>query len=255
VTNIVQGSRNTQNLQASQAFWPFFWYLFAELAYNLREPALLAEWAAHPILNSMHSHSDKQVFAIVLAAGVAARFGSTKQLQEHGGKTLVRRALDLAEALCDERSILVVGHDWPAVHAACQPLAGFLLCNDRPDIGIGRSISQAARSLPPTAKAVLILLADQALITTKHLQSMLDTWSGADDEIVATAFAGTEGPPVLFPRSCFAALTELDGDQGARDLLRDDRFTVKTLTFEEAAIDIDTPRDLSKLGRRSPRLN
>ena len=195
----------------------------------------------------MHSPSNKQVFAIVLAAGTATRFGSTKQLQEHGGKSLVRRALDLAEALCDERSILVVGHDWPAVYAACQPLAGFLLCNDRPDAGIGRSISQAIRSLPPTADAVLILLADQAMISTQHLESILGTWSGADGEIVATAFAGTEGPPVLFTRSCFAALAELDGDQGARELLRDDRFAVKTLTFEEAAVDIDTPRDLLKL--------
>jgi molybdenum cofactor cytidylyltransferase len=198
----------------------------------------------------MHNPSNKQVFAIVLAAGTAARFGSTKQLQEHGGKTLVRRALDLADALCDERSILVVGHDWLAVYAACQPLSGFLLCNDRPDAGIGRSISQAIRSLPPTAKAVLILLADQAMITTEHLESMLATWSGAGDEIVATAFAGTEGPPVLFPRRCFAALAELDGDQGARKLLCDDQFTVTTLTFEEAAIDIDTPGDLSKLGKR-----
>ena len=249
MTNLVQCSRNTQNLQAPQVFWPFFSYLFADLANDVRDPALLAELAAHPILDPMHNPSNKQVFAIVLAAGTAARFGSTKQLQEHGGKSLVRRALDLAEALCDERSILVVGHDWPAVYAACQPLAGFLLCNDRPDAGIGRSISQAIRSLPPTADAALVLLADQAMISTEHLESMLDTWSGTDDEIVATAFAGTKGPPVLFPRSCFAALTELDGDQGARTLLRDDRFTVKTLTFEAAAIDIDTPRDLSKLGK------
>jgi molybdenum cofactor cytidylyltransferase len=195
----------------------------------------------------MSNSSDKQVFAIVLAAGTASRFGSTKQLQVHDGLPLARRAVELAEQLCPARFILVVGHKWPAVYAACQPMSGFLLCNDKPEDGINSSIAQAVRSLPSSADAVVILLADQVLITTDHLRSMLAAWSGADDEIVATAFAGIEGPPVLFPRDCFTRLQELTGDQGARQLLRDEQFTVRTLIFEAAAIDIDTPEDLARL--------
>ncbi|MDH4003964.1 MAG: NTP transferase domain-containing protein, partial [Gammaproteobacteria bacterium] len=88
---------------------------------------------------------------------------------------------------------------------------------------------------------------DQPLITAHHLQALIDTWSGADDEIMATAFAGTTGPPVLFPRGAFEALGELSGDEGAKSVLRDPRFDVRTVPFEDAAVDIDTPTDLEKL--------
>jgi CTP:molybdopterin cytidylyltransferase MocA len=55
------------------------------------------------------------------------------------------------------------------------------------------------------------------------------------------------GPPVLFPRGAFDALGELTGDQGAKSLLQSSRFDVRTIPFEDAAIDIDTPADLDKL--------
>jgi CTP:molybdopterin cytidylyltransferase MocA len=52
---------------------------------------------------------------------------------------------------------------------------------------------------------------------------------------------------VLFPRSAFAALGELSGDQGAKALLQSPGFEVRSIPFEDAAIDIDTPADLQKL--------
>jgi CTP:molybdopterin cytidylyltransferase MocA len=191
--------------------------------------------------------SELPMFAVVLAAGTASRFGATKQLREYHGIPLVRRATDLAFELCGEHSILVVGHDWQAVSTACQPLSGFLVVNDHFGDGLSASISQAIRSLRHAANAVIMLLADQPLITAEHLRAMQDIWTGAPNEIVATAFGDTSGPPVLFPRGCFDDLMRLQGDQGARELLHDDRFVVRTVTFEAASIDIDTPQDLKKL--------
>lgn len=196
----------------------------------------------------MNRISELPIFAVVLAAGAASRFGSTKQLSEFRGVTLVRRATDLAFDVCSENSILVTGHDWRAVSAACQPFRGFLLVNDRFNDGLGTSISQAARSLRYSARALIVILADQPLLTAGHLCSLQDSWSGSENEIVATEFANTVGPPILFPRGCFDDLARLKGDHGARNLLEDDRFVVKTLTFEAASVDIDTPEDLNELG-------
>ncbi len=159
----------------------------------------------------------------------------------------MRRACELAEKVSGADFLLVAGHDWQAVTQACEPLAGFMLRNERPNDGIGKSLSLAARVLPQTADAALVLLADQPLISAAHLRVMLDQWSGAENEIVATAFAATQGPPVLFPRACFPALASLEGDQGARKLLYDDRFDVRSVRFEAAAFDIDTPQDLQQL--------
>jgi molybdenum cofactor cytidylyltransferase len=90
-------------------------------------------------------------------------------------------------------------------------------------------------------------LADQPLVTAEHLRQLIDSWSGLENEIVATAYSGTQGPPVLFPRDTFDALRSLTGDRGARTILDDSRFSLKTVQFEPAAIDIDTPADLASL--------
>jgi len=189
---------------------------------------------------------EKPVIAVVLAAGAASRFGTTKQLARIDDKTLVQHSVELAREVCGDNTILVTGYDSAAV-AAAGMAARFLLVNDRYADGIGSSISAAARATSHAADAILILLADQPLITADHLRALRQNWSGADDEIVATSFADTEGPPVLFPRATFESLTVLSGDKGARSVLHDARFKLKTVEFQEAAVDIDTPEQLQQL--------
>jgi len=185
----------------------------------------------------------------VLAAGSASRFGSTKQLAEIDGVTLVQRASAMATEACGANTALVVGHDWQAVAQACSPMQGFLIVNDNHADGLGASLAQAVQSVRHVAHAIVVLLADQAMIRAQHVQALSDTWSGASDEIVATAYADTIGAPVLFPRTCFDELAALQGDAGGRHLLKDSRFVVKTVIFEPAAVDIDTLDDLRRASR------
>lgn len=187
------------------------------------------------------------VFAAVLAAGGSQRFGRSKLLEVVSGKPLVRRAAELAHAVCGERSILVTGYERPAVTAAAGDAIRFLAVNERFEEGIGGSIALAARAVAHPADALLLLFADQPLITAAHLRALVAAWGGADRQIIATAFSATVGPPVLFPRGAFAALASLTGDTGAKRLLRDPQFDVGTVAFEDAAIDIDTPADLARL--------
>ena len=187
------------------------------------------------------------VFAVVLAAGGSKRFGRSKLLEPVQGEPLVRRASNLAREVCGDCSLLVAGHDRAAVTAAAGDVAQYMIVNDRYEQGIGGSIALAARAVSHAADAMLLLFADQPLVTPQHLRALLAAWGGADKEIVATAFSGIVGPPVLFPRGTFTALGELSGDTGAKSILRDSRFDVRTVAFEDAAIDIDTPADLEKL--------
>jgi CTP:molybdopterin cytidylyltransferase MocA len=190
--------------------------------------------------------NEKWVMAVVLAAGGASRFGTTKQLARINDKTLVQHSIELAREVCGSYTILVTGHDSAAV-AAAGISAQFLIVNDRYTDGIGSSISAAVRSISHAADAIVILLADQPLITADHLRAIRDAWSGADDEIVATSFADTEGPPVLLPRATFESLTLLSGDKGARSILHDPGYKLKTVEFQNAAVDIDTPEQLRQL--------
>ena len=187
------------------------------------------------------------MFAAVLAAGRSERFGRNKQLEVFGGKSLVRHAAELAREACGDRSILVSGHQCAAVARAARDAPQFLLVNERHNDGLGGSIALAAAAVSHVADALLLLLADQPSITAQHLRALIDGWSGADNEIMATAFWGTGGPPVLFPRGAFGALRKLTGDTGAKSLLDNPEFDVTTIPFEGAAIDIDTPADLARI--------
>ena len=155
--------------------------------------------------------------------------------------------MSLAEDSCGTRTVLVVGHDWEKVLAACGPLQGFFVRNDDYASGIASSIARGVSAIAHCADAVLLLLADQPLITTEHLRSMIEEWLRSPDRIVISEYAGVQGPPVVFPAACFDDLCKLRGDQGARSLVDSGKYEVKGLRFDAAAVDVDTPEDLTKI--------
>jgi molybdenum cofactor cytidylyltransferase len=177
--------------------------------------------------------ADPTLFAIVLAAGESRRFGSTKQLAVHDGRALVAHAMSRAESICGRNSLLVTGNAWREVAAACEPLQGFLVVNTEYRDGL--------------AAAVLLLLADQPLVTDLHLQMLVEKWRRSPDSIVASTYAESFGPPVIFPADLFVELVSLDGDRGAKPVI--DANIERTIFVEcaEAAFDVDRPEDLREL--------
>lgn len=180
----------------------------------------------------------------MLAAGAATRFGANKQLADYQGQPLVRRAVQSASAACGERTVLVLGHEWQAVYEACKPLPGALVLNNEHTRGIGTSIASGVAAIRHAADAVLVVLADQPLVTAGHLKDLQTTWSRGDSDIVASTYAGAVGVPALFSTRCFDQLCSLDGDTGAQSLLHDSRYALQTVEFADAALDVDTPADL-----------
>ena len=185
--------------------------------------------------------------ACVLAAGTSTRFGSTKLVRHMRGKPLLQHALLAAQGACKGSVTLVVGHDDEAVAQASAGLSNNVVVNRDYKRGIGTSISTGIHACRDGADAILIMLADQPLVTAAHLSQLIDHWSGADDQIIASAFEGVVGPPILFPKKSFDALCELNGDTGARKILSNDKFRVRSIDFPPAGTDVDTPEDLQKL--------
>ncbi len=195
---------------------------------------------------------EPRLFALVLAAGLSERFGAVKQLARYRGQPLAARALRIAESVCGNRTVLVTGHHGAAVHAACAPIAGFLVHNSDYRQGLASSIAHGVAALRHAADGVLLLLADQPLIDQQHLTRLAERWSAAPERIVATAYAGKSGVPVIFPQRLFDDLCNLTGDTGAQPLLRRCGSDVVTVHCEAAATDIDRPEDLAKLSTEAP---
>jgi molybdenum cofactor cytidylyltransferase len=189
--------------------------------------------------------SKRAIFAIVLAAGASTRFGRTKQLEQFEGLPLAAGAVRKAESVCGARTILVTGKDWKEVASACEPLAGFFVINNDYERGLASSIACGVRAVAESADAILLMLADQPLITTEHLENLVNSWAESPQSIVASAFEDTLGPPIVFPKADFDALLELNGDRGARPVIDANRDRVQAIACEEAAFDIDRPEDLA----------
>ena len=187
------------------------------------------------------------VYALVLAAGLSRRYGRSKLLEELSGTPLLRHALSAAQAACPGKVVLVTGHASEDIVNAASGLADEIVLNREYRNGIGSSIAKSVSHLTEDAAAVIIMLADQPLVTAAHIGQIIEKWGNDPDAIVATRFSGLDGPPVLFGERYFGELSELTGDAGAKQVLRAHPNAVRTVGFEQAAIDIDTPDDLKAL--------
>ena len=189
----------------------------------------------------------QRVFVLVMAAGAARRFGRPKQLATYRGKTLIRRAVATAERVAGPRTLLVLGHAWQECLAACLPLAGYFVINDRYTRGLSASIAAGIAAAGSAADAVLITFCDQPRVAARDLSRLIEAWDGDPKRIVCSTHGDYRGPPVLFPARYFAELSNASGDAGGRTLIAKHREHVLTVNCENASTDVDTPEDLAAL--------
>ena len=195
--------------------------------------------------------STPRIRACVLAAGLSSRFGATKLVHKVRGQPLVQHALEAAQETCHGQVTLVVGHDAEAIQTAAGGLFDSVVTNDQYQDGIGSSIATGIRACRNGADAILVILGDQPLVTGEHLANIIAAWTGNESEIIATLFDDISCPPILFPRGAFDALSALSGDLGAREVLKNNKFDIRTVEFPPAQYDVDTPEDLQRIDRDS----
>ncbi len=108
------------------------------------------------------------------------------------------------------------------------------------------SIRCAVRCAQPDAAALLFIAGDQAALSREGVEALIGLWRGNPDTIVAAAYDGQRGIPAIFPRRFWRALANLEGDKGAKSLLRDNPADVVAHPMPEAGVDIDTRDDLAR---------
>jgi len=131
----------------------------------------------------------------------------------------------------------------------CIRERGYLVVNPDFATGLAGSIAAGVAAVATVASGVLLLMADQPLIAPEQLRGMVEAWSRNPHGIVASEYAGIEGPPVIFPADLFPELLALRGDSGARSVLRAHPGSITRFSCPAAASDIDTPADLAAIDR------
>lgn len=188
--------------------------------------------------------------AIILAAGEARRMGHVKQLLPFGSGTLLTRAIDTAIDAGLAPVIVVVGANAEVVQSTIAAKHVEIVRNTLWQTGMGSSIAAGVRrhqELEADSGALAVLLADQPLVTSDHLRRMRRLLLDSGASTVAAEYNGTVGVPAFFRRQLLPRLAALSGEGGAKPLLRDSATV--PFPLPEAAIDIDTPEDFSRVSR------
>jgi molybdenum cofactor cytidylyltransferase len=186
----------------------------------------------------------EQTALILLAAGRSRRFNDGDKLAERFlDKPLAYHVVTTLENVSFKARIAVVS-DTTLDFAA---LGYTVVENPDPSLGQSRSLCVGvAAAKEAGAEAVLVALADMPRVTAAHIYRMFDAADGAAT-IVASSDGVQPGPPALFGAGLFDELLGLDGDQGARDLIRRGHHVVAS---PKELVDIDTQEDLADLRRR-----
>ena len=187
------------------------------------------------------------ISAIVLAAGVATRFGRTKQLVELRGKPLAQHVIDAATDGGVDEIVVVLGHDAERVSSALRlPGAARTVVNPAHPSGIASSLTVGLRALDARSEAAIVLLADQPGITKEHVSALAREFRGTGPPVVRTRFRDAPGP-ALIAREVWPEIEALEGDAGARAIFDAEPDRVRWVTFDEdAPRDVDVPEDLDR---------
>ncbi len=184
---------------------------------------------------------------ILLAAGRGRRFDPSgnrnKLLQPLAGgePVVVASARALLAVLPKVIAVVRPGDD--GVAQALRALGcDVTVCPDADD-GMALSLVHAVRHSLPEAQAWLIALGDMPRVREDTIRALSDAVAGGA-AIAAPVSGGRRGNPVAFGAACLPALLALEGDEGARRILK--LHPVAELEVDDPGIfqDIDQPADL-----------
>ncbi|EAY25517.1 nucleotidyltransferase family protein [Microscilla marina] len=193
-----------------------------------------------------------QLDIMILAAGKASRMGQAKQLLKLQGQSLLEICLAKATTLPTASVVVVLG----AYLAQTQPLVSTFgkgvhaVVNKDWESGMGSSIATGMNKIleiNPSAKATMVLLADQPLVSAEKLHEMLDLYQQKAPPIITSAYSGTFGVPAIFERAMFKHLLQLKGKTGAKKVMKQHLDQLTYFDLPMAAFDADTPKDFEQI--------
>ncbi len=183
---------------------------------------------------------------ILLAAGSSSRMGQSKQLLEIGGEQLLLKSTQVALQSIAEKVIVVLGANESDHRKVIEQLSCEIIVNKDWQLGMGSSLKKGLAELlliAPKLEAVLVMVCDQPLLTTEHLNAIIKKFELTKGHIVASYYSGSAGVPALFDKSLFEKLLNVEDQAGAKKILIQHKEIVQTIDFAQGAIDLDTPED------------
>lgn len=187
-----------------------------------------------------------RLYALLLAAGEAARLGQLKPLLPWQGGTLVEFQIEQLLAGGVSQVLLVLGHQADRIRAAMGRLPGStVVLNPQYAAGKASSVRAGMDVLPADGDAVMVLAVDQPR-PAALIRRLCQAHASVDALITVPAFGGRHGHPTIFAQPLFPEMRQITEEtQGLRAVRH--RHRGETHVVEAATrlplIDINTPEE------------
>ena len=198
------------------------------------------------------------IAAIILAAGASHRMGSPKALLPYRGSTFLATVLEACRAVGMERRVVALGEDASNIMQEVDLRGVDVVVNPDPDTGPLRSLQLALGCVVNhPVEAVLVWHVDRPHISIGVVEALLEQFRSGGAAIVAPAFSGRRGHPVVFGRAVFEELLGTPIERGARAVVHADPSRVAVVEVADPAVveDVNTPDAYRELLRRAEGLS
>jgi len=183
--------------------------------------------------------SKSMVSAILLAAGESKRMGLPKLLLPFGNSTILEQAVDnLLNSKVDE-VIVVVGHKAQEIIKRLADRPVKIALNPAYHEGMGTSIVRGLSLVDNSARAVMLVLADQPLIDSETINKLIEAFFSHNKGVVIPVYQGRRGHPVIFAARYQEALLRLEGDVGGREIVKEHPDDILEVVVDSQGINID----------------
>lgn len=189
---------------------------------------------------------------VVMASGLAKRFGSNKLLAIYKSKPLLQHTLEALQTSGLARLVVVTRSQ--DVVKLCEQLNIEVLLHKEPyqSDTVRLGVQVILRKHSP--KGILFATGDQPLLSSTSIKKLCKDYLAQPEKYKAIfrLAANTEantikvGNPVIFPPELFKELQGLPQDKGGSYLCKQ-HLTFYTIVEEKELLDIDTPEDLLEL--------
>ncbi len=189
---------------------------------------------------------------VVFGAGLSTRFGRNKLLEPIGDSTLIRHVVSEAIHSRVHQVVVVGGYEFEALQDALDGLPCEVAYNEDYMRGQSFSVRKGMSMVAAGADAVLFEPGDMPLASRALFDAAIFEHAKTGAPIVSAGYRGRPGHPILFARSLFGELKEVnEATRGLKKVVAAHRTEARIVeTSIGALFDLDTPYDLSLLKER-----
>jgi molybdenum cofactor cytidylyltransferase len=186
---------------------------------------------------------------ILLAAGMAKRMGSLKQLLPLGTSTIMGITLDNIMASNADKVIVVVGAMAEETSKIASRPNVTVVNNPDYKLGMSTSLVKGIKHISQDAQLVMIALADQPLIKTETYNLLFNKAEASQKRIAVPVYQGQKGNPIILKHVYLQELKSLKGDVGGRELLLRHPDDILYVEVDDPGIitNINTPSSYEKI--------